>query len=97
MNKNSNRFNQMRQIISAVLAGALLFFIFYLIAAGYGVTWLKAVTAIIAIAASGLSLAYLYFTQEILRRRSLWMTTAFAAIAICTLVSLILNFPSPRP
>lgn len=97
MNKNNGRYNKMQQIISAVLGGSLLLFIVYLIASGNGIIWLKAITAIITILGSGLSLGYLYLTQELLRRRSLWLSTAFAAILICTLASLILNFPCPRP
>lgn len=97
MRNNNNRYNQMQQIISAVLGGSLLFFIIFLIASGNGIIWLKVITAIITILSSGLSLGYLYLTQELLRRRSLWLSTAFAAILVCTLASLILYFPSPRP
>lgn len=97
MNKNNSRYNKMQQIISAILGGSLLLFIIFLIASGNGVVWLKVITAIITILGSGLSLGYLYLTQELLRRRSMWISTAFAAILICTIASLILNFPSPRP
>ena len=97
MAENNNRYNQMQKMITAVLCGSLLFYIIYLIAAGCGVIWLKALSAIITILSSGLSLGFLYLSQELLRRRSLWISTAFAAILLCTLSSLILNFPSPRP
>ena len=97
MAENNNRYNQMQKMITAVLGGSLLFYIIYLIAAGCGVIWLKALSAIITILSSGLSLGFLYLSQELLRRRSLWISTAFAAILLCTLSSLILNFPSPRP
>lgn len=94
---SSSRYNKMQQTILAVLGGTLLFYIIYLIAAGNAIIWLKVITAIITIVVSILTLVYLYLTQELLRRRSLWISTAFAAILICTLFSLILNFPSPRP
>lgn len=97
MTNNNNRYQKMQQIATAVLGGAFLFFIVYLIAAGCGILWLKILTSIITILACGLSLGYLYLAQELLRRRSLWISTAFAAILICTLTSLILYFPSPRP
>ena len=97
MNKNNSRYIKMQQIMTAMLGGAVFFFIVYLIAAGNGIIWLKAITSIITILGSGLSLGYLYLAQELLRRRSLWISTAFAAILICTLASLILSFPSPHP
>jgi hypothetical protein len=33
--------------------------------------------------------------KEILRQRSLWMTMGFVGIFLCTVVSLIANYPSP--
>ncbi|MBR4865019.1 MAG: hypothetical protein IKU07_10620 [Oscillospiraceae bacterium] len=96
MKKNS-RYRQMEQVMTYVLLSDLAMFIIYLFAAGFGIIWLKAITAIIAILVSGLCLWFLYMTQELLKQRSFWMTTAAAAILICVLFSLILNFPSPNP
>ena len=58
---------------------------------------LKVVTAIIALVLSALSLAYLYMIGEFKKARSHWLVMGFAAIILCTLVSLVLNFPSPAP
>ena len=91
------RYKQIEQLLTRILLADTAVFILYLIFAGFGLTFLKVVTVIIALAASGLSLAYLFLTQELLKKRSLWMSVSAGAILICLLVSLILNFPSPNP
>ena len=73
----------------------VLIFVLYLVCAGNGWTVFKVITAIITIFGSLLCLGWLYMTGEFPRRRSLWMITAFASIALCALFSLLLNFPCP--
>ena len=97
MPTRKNRYAQMRQNMTYILIADFILFIIYLFAAGYAVIWLKALSSIIAIIASGLCLGYLYLSQELLRKRSLWMTVAAGAILFCILFSLILNFPCPPP
>ena len=82
--------------MTAVLIGDGVIFLAFLFFSGFGVVWGKVLTALLAIAISGLSLAYLYLSNEWLKRRSFWMTVAAAAVALCTLVSLICNYPSPN-
>ena len=95
MENPKSRYKQMEKYMTLVLIGNTLLFIVYLIAAGIGVIWLKVLSAIIAIIVSGLCLAYLYLTKLLTKPQSLWMTAAAGAVLICTLFSLILNFPSP--
>ena len=95
--KKYNRYRQMEKVMTYVLLDDLGMFIIYLFAAGFGVIWLKAITAIITILVSGLCLCFLYLTQELLKQRSFWMSTAAGAILLLVLISLILNFPSPNP
>ena len=97
MGKKNNRYLQFERYMTVVLGIALLIFIIFLIASGTGTLWLKVTTAIMNILLTILCLAYMYLTGELLRRRSLWMSTIAAAILICTLFSLILQFPSPIP
>ena len=97
MASTRNRYAQMRQNMSFVLIGDFAIFVMYLIAAGNGLVWLQVLSAIIALLASVLCIGYLYLTQEIFRKRSLWMTLAAGAIAVCILYSLVLNFPAPAP
>ena len=97
MGRKNNRYLQFERYMTVVLGIALLIFIIFLIASGTGTLWLKVTTAIMGILLTILCLAYMYLTGELLRRRSLWMSTIAAAILICTLFSLILQFPSPIP
>ncbi len=80
----------------ALIADGLLF-ILYLICAGAGIIWLKVILAILAILLSGLCLAWLFVSRELLRPRSLWMSAAAAAVIVCIVFSLILNYPSAMP
>lgn len=88
-----NRYKQMERNMIYVLLGTLAAFILYLIVAGMGIIWLKVVLAILIIPVCVLCFVFLYLTGELLRSRSLWMTTAAASIFICLVFSLILNFP----
>jgi hypothetical protein len=85
------------QRITYALIISAFFFIVYLFAAGAGTIWLKVISAIVSILVSCLCLVILFLSKELLRQRSLWMTVAAIAIIICTVFSLILNFPSPSP
>ena len=91
-----NRYREMEQFMTKILLGDAAVFLLYLLFAGLGIGFLKVLTAIIAIAASGLSLAFLYLNGEIKKRRSRWMVMGYAAIVVCLLVSLVLNYPSPK-
>lgn len=96
MARRRSRYKEMERYMTCLLIGDGVLFFVFLLAAGLGVIWLKVITAILAILVSGLCLAFLYLSQELLRRRSLWMTVGFAAVLLCLLVSLIANYPSPK-
>lgn len=93
--RSRNRYREMESLMSKILIGDVVVFILFLLCASKAWTVLKVITAIISIFGSLLCLGWLYITGEFPRRRSLWMITAFAAIALCVLVSLLLNFPCP--
>lgn len=97
MANNRIRYKQMERYMTYALIADAALFLFYLLFAGLGITWLKAVTAILAILLSAACLLYLYLSRELLRRRSLWMTVGAAAITVCIIASLLLSFPSPNP
>jgi len=92
-----SRYKKMQNYIALALLADLVLFVLYLIVAGNGIIWLKIILFLLILAISGGCLALLYMTQELTRRRSLWMTAAAGAILICTLFSLILNYPCPNP
>jgi hypothetical protein len=71
-------------------------FVLYLLVAGAGVVALKVITSIVAIIGSLLGLGFLFMAGELLKKRSLWMTVAFASVLLCTIVSLVCNFPGPK-
>lgn len=88
-----NSYQQFERQLTFALIGCAVVFVLYLIFAALGIIWLKVITAIIAILLPCLCLVFLYMTQELLKQRSLWLTTGFLGIFLCTLVSLIANFP----
>lgn len=92
MGKRS-RFRQMEDLMTKIILVDLVVFVLYLVCASMGWTVFKVITAIITIFGSFLCLGWLFLTGEFPRRRSLWMITALACIAICTVISLLLNFP----
>lgn len=95
MTQKLNRYKEMERYMICGIGLDVLFFILYMIVAGAGIVWLKVILTIFTFAISGILLAFLFITKELLRPRSLWMTAAAAAILVCLLFSLILNFPCP--
>lgn len=95
MAKKQSRYQLMQMYITRALLIDSALFILYLIVAGAGVVWLKVILSILDLALSLLIVGFLYICGELLKKRSLWMGTAAAAIFICTFASLILNYPSP--
>lgn len=97
MARRRNRYQELERYMTYALVADAALFLLYLIFAGLGVIWLKVILAIFVILLSGLCLAYLYVSKELLRQRSFWMSVGAAAVLVCVLFSLILNFPSPNP
>ena len=97
MRTRKHRYAEMERSFGLVLLLDTVLFIFYLIAAANGTTWLKVILFIAVFLISVLCLVILYYAGEIGRQRSLWLVAASATIAVCILFSLILNFPSPNP
>ena len=91
------RYKHIDQLLTRVIIADTAVFILYLIFASIGLVALKVITAIIALIGSALCLAYLYKLGEFNKGRSRWLVMGFGAIILCTLVSLILNYPSPAP
>ena len=92
---NITRYKDLERILTVLLIVTALDFILFLVASGMGLLWVKVLTAIFAILMPVLCLAWLYLTKELLRQRSLWLTTAFGGILVCTIVSLLAGFPAP--
>ena len=95
MSDSRKSFKQLEMLLTIVLILTAIDFIIFLVFAGAGVIWLKVITAIFAIGVPVLCLVYLFLIGELLKQRSLWLTAGFASIVVCTIVSLICNFPCP--
>ena len=93
MAKRNNRYRQFDMLMTKVVLGDVFVFLLYLLSAATGIGFLKAMAAVIIGVGSGLCLGYLFLTQELLKKRSLWMTLTFASILLLTLVSLICKVP----
>lgn len=96
MAQKINRYKKMERYMTYALCIDTIVFILYLLVAGNGIIWLKVILTLLCFAISGALLWFLYATKELLKQRSLWITTGAVAIAICLLFSLLLNFPSPN-
>ena len=88
MSGKRNRYRDFERFIVLCLVLATILFFAYLSAAGVGNIALKIVYAVLAIV--------LYQRNELRRQRSFWMSVWSAAIVICVLMSIILNYPSPN-
>lgn len=97
MSRKQNRYQQMQWNMIYALVAATGLFLLYLVFAAFGITWLKVIIAILTIMICLGCLALLYFSRELLKPRSLWMSATAAAVLICLLFSLILNYPRPNP
>lgn len=95
MNENQSSYRFFEQFMTIMLFIGLAFFVLYLIMAGIGLIVMKVIFAVLAILLCGVCLFTLYSSKELLKPRSLWLTTAFASIVVCTIVSLICNYPAP--
>ena len=97
MATKKSRYKALDELMTKVLIADGGIFLLYLLFAGLGVGFLKVVFAILGLGLSALCLGFLFLTNELLRKRSLWMTAGAAAVIICILVSMIANYPSPDP
>ena len=95
MAERRNRYKQLEQYMTLALVADVGLFVLYMIFAGSGVVWLKVFFAILCFLISAGCIAVLFFSQELLRARSMWMTVAAGSIVVVLLLSMILNFPSP--
>ncbi len=95
MAKEYNRYQELDRAMTVLIIATALDFLLFLIFSGVGILWIKVLTAIFAILMPLLCLGFLYLSKELLRQRSLWLTTGFASILVCTIVSLLCGFPCP--
>ena len=79
-----NRYKEMEKLMTVVLITDGILFLLYLITAGAGAVGMKWLCGILNLLISGAGLVFLYRTKELLKQRSLWLSSGFFAIAgIC--------------
>ena len=93
--RRRNKFRELERGLTLVIFADLILFVLTLAAGGVGIGWLKVIVGILTIIISGLGCAFLVLINEHKRRRSWWMLSAFGSMLLCTLVSLITNYPAP--
>ena len=96
MAKKPDRYKLMERYLTVMLCMDTAAFILYMVFAGLGIVWLKVIFTIVCLVLSSFLLWILYVSKELLRQRSLWITTGAGAIVVCLLFSLLLNFPIPN-
>lgn len=94
-NPKRRSFRQLEQQLSIVVGIDAALFVLFLIVSGVGIGWLKFILGILTILLSAAGDGFLVLINEHTKRRSLWLLVAFAAIGLCTLVSLLAGYPAP--
>lgn len=93
--RRRNKFRELERSLTMVIFADLVLFALTLAAGGAGIGWLKVIVGILTVLISGLGCTFLVLINEHRRRRSWWMLSAFGAMLLCTLVSLITRYPGP--
>ncbi len=88
-----NRYKKMEQLMTRLLILTAILFVLYLITAAANILWLEILSAIAVILISAAGLGILYMSKELLKQRSLWLTTGFFGLLICVICSIVLAFP----
>ena len=93
--RRRNKFRELERSLTMVIFADLVLFALTLAAGGVGIGWLKVIVGILTVLISGLGCTFLVLINEHKRRRSWWMLSAFGSMLLCTLVSLLTNYPAP--
>lgn len=88
-------YRQLERTLTMVIGAQCAMFLVMLLAAGFGILWLKILLGIAVMLVSALGGGLLILMQEYRRKRSWWLLSAFASLFACTLVSLIVGYPAP--
>ena len=97
MKLDNSQYQRLTRFFKYLLSADLLAFLTLMTASAFRVSEVKFLGALLTLILSGFVLVILYRTNELLRNRSLWISISACALIICTLVSLVLRYPSPNP
>ncbi len=93
MANNRSRYKALERLLTGALSADGCLLLLYLMFAFAGIFWLKLLLAVFSLLLSLAGLALLYLSGELLKRRSLWLSTGFFSVFSVILASLILAFP----
>ena len=85
------------RLLRYLILADLVSFIVYFTAAALHVPEVKFFAGISTLLLAALCIVILYKFNEVYRQRSFWITVSAVSIAACTLLSLLLGYPSPNP
>ncbi len=97
MHSGRKPFKSIEKDLTKIILVDLILFLLVITISHLGIGWLKIILGIITLALSALGDLFLVLINEHKRPRSRWMLAAFAAIFLCTLVSLLTGSPAPVP
>lgn len=95
MQSGRKPFKTIERDLTKVILADLVLFLLVISISHLGIGWLKILVGIVALGLSALGDLFLVLINEHKRPRSHWMLVAFAAIFLCTLVSLLTGSPAP--
>ncbi len=93
MSEKKDSFQQLEHTLTVFVLLDLALFIFYLVSAGANWTVLKYLSAALSILVAGFGFWVLINTKQLKNHHCRWIPYSFGAIVLCTVVSLICQFP----
>ena len=91
MSSNSQK---MERFLTLLLIIDLVIFLLFFISTIAGGIVLRVISILLLVLIGPYGLWLLYSAKELFTQRSLWLTCGFGGILLCTIVSLICNYPS---
>ena len=90
----SSNYKKLERFLTILLIIDFVVFLLFFISTIAGGIVLRVISILLLILICPYGLWMLYNNKELFTQRSLWLTCGFGGILICTLVSLICNYPS---
>ena len=90
----SSNYQKLERYLTLLLIINFVFFLLFFIGTIASVIALRVISILLIFLISPYGLWMLYNAKELFTQRSLWLTCGFGGILICTIVSLVCNYPS---
>ena len=90
----SSNYQKLERFLTLLLMIDFIIFLLFFISTIAGGIVLRVISILLLALIGPYGLWMLYSSKELFTQRSLWLTCGFCGILICTIVSLICNYPS---